>query len=230
MSRGVPAERRAGEKHGRLLILHVYVSGGRRRAKCLCECGSEHTAELYSIVAKRIKSCGCLHRERSSAACAGRNTTHGLSGTMTYRAWKAMKRRCYNKEQAAYPRYGGRGIIVCDRWLNSFGNFLSDMGERLPGTTLDRINNNGNYEPSNCRWATPKQQARNMRRNVCVTAFGETKTISEWSDDERCAVTYGALRSRLASGVSSEEAIARPSRYASSTTDTLVKEAKPCGD
>ena len=90
--------------------------------------------------------------------------THGMSNTGTYLSWRGAKQRCTNPNAASYPRYGGRGIEICSRWIHSFANFLEDMGERPEGMSLDRINNDGNYEPSNCRWATPSEQNRNQRK------------------------------------------------------------------
>lgn len=105
-----------------------------------------------------------------------------------YYSWFQMRTRCLNKENPAYSRYGGRGISVHPRWINSFENFISDMGERPDGMSLDRIDNNGDYSPDNCRWATPAQQARNTKKTVKLTINNETKSVSEW------AIEFGASR------------------------------------
>ncbi len=109
---------------------------------------------------------------------------HGLQHTLEYNSWRAMKARCYQPKFHAYHRYGGRGITVCDRWLRSFGAFLTDVGPRPSQShSLDRFpNKDGNYEPGNVRWATPEEQQRNRGDNFCVTFRGETKSISEWAD------------------------------------------------
>jgi len=112
----------------------------------------------------------------------GKPFVHGMGKTKTYQSWAGMKKRCLNKNCKDYLHYGGRGITVCDRWKNSFLNFLSDMGLCPEGLTLDRKDNNGNYEPSNCIWATRKSQANNTRRNAFIEFNGETKTISGWAD------------------------------------------------
>lgn len=106
---------------------------------------------------------GRTQSDESRAKVAEARTTHGMTGTRTYRSWESMKRRCLNPNERAFPNYGGRGITVCERWLASFENFFADMGECPPGLTLDRRNNDGNYEPGNCRWATYSEQARNRR-------------------------------------------------------------------
>lgn len=102
------------------------------------------------------------------------------SGTRTYNSWKGLKDRCYNPKHISYPNYGGRGIGVCERW-SSYDNFFEDMGERPPNTSLDRIDNNGDYEPGNCRWASNLDQHNNKRNNVKVTYMGETRTLSQWA-------------------------------------------------
>lgn len=142
---------------------------------------------------------------------------HGLHGTRPYHSWQGMKQRCYWVSGPAYGRYGGRGIKVCDRWFNSFENFIKDMG--WPPTelhTIDRIDTNGNYEPGNCRWATPKEQASNRRKGkypvnrkgIRITCFGVTKSIKDWITESPVGKT--AVRSRLAAGWAPEDAIFKP--------------------
>lgn len=128
--------------------------------------------------------------------------THGLSKTTEYRTWNAMLQRCQNPKNTAFNRYGGRGIIVCDRW-QLFENFYADMGPRpSPKHSIDRINNDGDYEPDNCRWATPHEQARNKRGNYLVEWRGEIKCLTEWS--EVVGLTCDTIKRRLDSGWSVE--------------------------
>jgi hypothetical protein len=119
-----------------------------------------------------------------------------------------MRQRCFSITNPAFGAYGGRGIKICRRWAR-FENFLNDMGERPKGLELDRINNDGPYGPENCRWATAKQQARNRRNTKYVSAFGESKSIAQWADDERCAISYSTLHYRFSTNWPTELALTR---------------------
>lgn len=150
-----------GQTFGRLTVL----CGSDRKSPagklwlCRCVCGSETVTTSLKLRNGHTRSCGCVHRE----AIASVNRKHGQANkTRTYKSWKEMRRRCLNPKADQYKWYGGRGIAISVRW-DSYDNFLADMGERPVGTSLDRINSDGNYEPGNCRWATPKQQAETNR-------------------------------------------------------------------
>ena len=124
--------------------------------------------------------------------------THGMARTPLYRVWSSMKRRCHDSNDMSYPRYGGRGIQVCNEWRDSFAAFFAYMGERPEGLTLDRIKSTGNYEPGNVRWATYKEQARNTRRNHMHTINGETKCLAEWC--EILNEPWTTVKKRVAAG------------------------------
>jgi hypothetical protein len=148
-----------GERYGRLTV-RAYAGQPRRERRWLCECDCGEMVEVGtgSLRSGNTRSCGCLRRDTNTA----RLTTHGASKTRTYASWKTMLQRCDDENHVAFSYYGGRGITVCERW-RSFENFLADMGKRPEGKTLDRIDPDGNYEPSNCRWATYKEQRANHR-------------------------------------------------------------------
>lgn len=140
---------------------------------CRCECGTIKKVIIKNLKSGTSKSCGCLQKKQTIE----RSTTHGMRHTRVWRLWQAMKTRCLNKNIPQFKNYGGRGIKVCEEWL-TFENFYRDMGEPIEHMTLDRINVNGNYEPSNCRWATRKQQAQNKTNNrkingVCITEISK---------------------------------------------------------
>lgn len=147
--------------HRWIVINEVSTSSGRRRLFCRCDCGIEKVVALHHLKAGASKSCGCLTSD-SSRIRAKAQAIHGLYKSPTYRSWAAMKYRCQSLNPASSHRYRGRGITVCDRWQD-FKNFLADMGKRPEGTTLDRINNDGHYDPDNCRWATVEVQSKNRQ-------------------------------------------------------------------
>ena len=158
-----------GERFGRLVVTgEIRVRDTRRvrlKYACRCDCGATTgPIEPANLRSGNTSSCGCLQRERTRAACLRHGHGSKICRSPTYRSWQSMRDRCVNREHKDYRYYGGRGITVCQRW-QTFENFLSDMGERPVGRTLDRKENDVGYEPGNCRWATGSEQRLNQRRN-----------------------------------------------------------------
>jgi hypothetical protein len=150
-----------GRRVGRLLVVELHsIDGEQARWSCLCDCGRATDVLGGNLRSGHTVSCGCFARARASIE----NRTHGMRGTPTYVSWLAMKARCLRPGDRSFAEYGGRGITVCDRWRDSFANFLADVGERPPGTSIDRIDNSRSYEPGNVKWSTAKEQANNRRR------------------------------------------------------------------
>lgn len=183
--------------------------------KCICICGNEFLSTSSVIFNGAKKSCGCkrgeqnIGRKRPDLVLINKNRVkHSDASRYAYSSWKAMLYRCINPKSKDFYLYGGRGILVCDRWMN-FELFFADMGVRPKGMTIDRIDVNGNYEPLNCKWATPKEQARNTRTNVNITYNGATKCIAEWADES--AVERKALEYRIRAGWNAKKALTTPS-------------------
>jgi hypothetical protein len=177
----------------------------KRLAKYICSCGKEVVKVKESVKSGYIVSCGCLKKENAVKL----KLSHGKRRTATYRSWAALKTRCTNTKIESYKNYGGRGIKVCGRWLDSFENFLEDMGDRPEGTSLDRADNDKGYSKENCRWATPKEQARNTSRNRFLTLYGVNQTMAAWT--ETLEIPTGVISQRLnRSGWSVEKALTTP--------------------
>ena len=199
-----------GQRFGRLIVLSRAENSrfGHVRLTCRCDCGNETTVESMNLSKGSTKSCGCLVR----SLAAEMHTTHGVTRNRkqpkVYRTWAGMIQRCTNKSEISYKHYGGRGIAVCRRWL-VFENFLSDMGNPpTPNHSIDRINNNGNYEPTNCRWATIAEQLNNTRQNVFINYNGQKKTVTEWARVR--GMKFATLRARIKSGWPIEKALFQP--------------------
>lgn len=176
---------RVGKKFKRLTVTRLiavknpdYQGSYFIKYECKCDCGKTLMAKWNSLNDGNTGSCGCLNRDIISAGRHGHARERGRR-TKIYACWQNMTARCRNENHQSYPHYGGRGIKVCDRWLK-FENFLEDMGEPRHDTSLDRINNDGNYEPSNCRWVTQKEQMNNRRGLRPMTFMGITRNKTQW--------------------------------------------------
>lgn len=203
------------ERYGRLLFVRMteqhYHSGANRLALCVCDCGNEWRGLKSDLRSGRVRSCGCLRKQ----SARDRHTIHGHARpgrkTAEYHSWLNMNRRCCDPSNSKYRIYGGRGIVVCASWRESFEAFLRDMG-RKPSRehTIDRIDNDGNYEPGNCRWATKREQANNTRTAVRLTMDGRTMTASQWQ--AVTGIVASILTARHRAGWSDVAALTTPVR------------------
>lgn len=195
-----------GQRFTRLTAVEFAGMKGARGAQwlCRCDCGTAIYAITVDLLSGNTRSCGCIKTEELAA----RNKTHGLSKTSEYAIWGKMLERCKNPKTEHYDRYGGRGIRVCERWTE-FENFYADLGKRPSAKhEIDRIDNNGNYEPTNCRWVTKKQNARNRYTNRTVEFNGLTLCLSEWG--ERTGIRASTIQERLSAGWSIADTLTRP--------------------
>lgn len=210
------AMRLRGHVSGRLVaVAPSHQNGSNVYWACVCTCGKRSTVRATLLAKFKVKSCGCWGRELAAA----RKTTYGRGRTSEAAVWRSMKARCNNIKSRAYRWYGGRGIWVCQRWLDSFDDFTADMGPRPLGAEIDRIDNNSGYccgkcadcigrgIQSNCRWSTEKDNQRNKRSNVVIEYLGAKRTIAEWS--ELTGIKYGTLWKRHNLGWAVERMMAK---------------------
>lgn len=193
-----------GQEFGRLTVVRYVKNKNSKGHKweCVCSCGNVSLVSPCSLIRGDTQSCGCIARSNA----ASRLFQHGESRSITYSSWRAMINRSSNENNPSYKRYGGAGIFVCERWENSYLDFLEDMGERPSKEySIDRIDNKDGYYPENCRWASKIEQAnnKNRTRNVCVN--GVTKSVSQWARD--IGVKPGFLFNYVYRGMSVEDAI-----------------------
>lgn len=179
----------------------------RRYVKCQCACGSERDVLVYHLLSGATTNCGCVTNVKHGESSSSRQNP-----TVEYSTWAALINRCENQEDKSYKDYGGRGIKVCQRWRNSFADFLKDMGRRPSEKhSIDRYpDNNGDYCPGNCRWATHRQQCLNKRNNRILTVNGESKTMTEWA--EETGIRVGTISERLRLGWSEEQSVLKTAR------------------
>ena len=203
-----------GQVFGRLTVVERTKRNGRLAWLCRCVCGVAKTVAGHYLRNGRTRSCGCFRSDFAAAnhLSHGGRLHHrgpGARHNAEYGAWLAMKARCARVRLRDYPNYGGRGITVCERWRHDFAAFLADMGPRpTPDHSVDRRDNDGNYEPGNCRWATRVEQGRNKRSNRILTVSGEARTATEWA--QRFGVDVRTILRRISLGWHDDAAVRTP--------------------
>lgn len=197
-----------GTRFGRLVVVgdgKMTTKEGWKKSSflCVCDCGNQIDVASGSLRRGVSNSCGCLQKE----LLVSRITKHGMTRTREFNGWMIMKARCTNVNHPRYYRYGGRGITVCDRWLESFDNFYEDMGDKPRGMSLERIDNDGNYCKENCKWATNREQANNRRNNKYYLYNGVAKNLVEWSLE--VGLDYLVIYKRLRRGWSIKDSLTK---------------------
>lgn len=226
----------SGDIYGRFTLTGKFCRNEKKERflEAICTCGHIGFHRFKDVIQGTTKSCGCATREAIAKAltkhgCGRKNRRHPI-----YRAWGNMKDRCYREGYDGFHNYGGRGIKVCDEWVNDFNAFYNWAIENgwEKGLTLDRFPDvNGNYEPSNCRWATMAAQSVNRRNNFRVTAFGECKCLIEWEKDDRCSVKAAVIKRRIDKSWTAEDAITFPLEHETKPIFVLYKgESKTLGE
>lgn len=174
---------------------------------CKCDCGNTISTTWNGLKTGRTNSCGCYKRDVASQLCKRLRTKHGGADTRLYNVWKSMRGRCLRKSDKSYKNYGERGIGVCDEWQKSYQSFCNwaTANGYKQGLSIDRIDNDGNYEPDNCRWTTAKEQSRNRSTNKFIEINGATKTVTEWCDS--AGVPHSTYFERVKNGQSPEKAL-----------------------
>lgn len=217
-----------GLKFGDLTVIkQIEDQGDKTQWLCLCSCGEETTAITNKLTSGRKKMCPACAQSRKR-----KTTTHGMSKTRIYEIWCGMKKRCNNKSEKSYPRYGGRGISVCREWEEDFGKFYewamsNGYDESL---SIDRIDPNGNYEPSNCRWITMDAQSKNKRNNIVIEHCGEYKILADWCKEyginyRRASQRYRSLSKRGIADITLEQIF-----YPGSYNQTKIMQYTPSGE
>lgn len=185
-----------GKKFGMLTVIGLQDTDSRKTYwVCQCDCGNIKVVRSDSLKSGAIRSCGCMKKAQEKINLT-KHHSHKMSGTRIYHIWRGMKDRCYNVHSPSYYRWGGRGITICDEWKDNFSVFYSWAMENgySENLTIDRIDNNGNYEPSNCRWATMEEQSRNRQSNVVIQIGNSKRTLKEWC--EIFELEYGTILER----------------------------------
>ena len=202
----------SGQRFGRLQVIAQAANDSENRAvwRCRCDCGGTRDVKAANLMRGETRSCGCLGREtrKRNGDKAGVAQAHPFSKSAMlseYRTWEAMLARCYRPDAQGFANYGGRGIEVCVQWRESFEQFARDMGPRPAGHSIERKQNDGNYEPDNCRWATRIEQANNRRTNRRISVDGQTMTVAQWA--RHLGVSCHVIHTRIYIGMDAVEAV-----------------------